>query len=472
MICAASAPSSSERTATGIPVALVNAEASAARVCGMLAAVDGELAACRSDFDPLTAAITATTAMTATTGAAKARTRRTFYPFRRDGARPGAVGELVRHTLQQLSRNLRYGLCNGSTLHMVYRWRMLSCGRPGPRSRTGSSPTSSGGRSMSSSRGRSGRRTSRRSRSAGWNTVEIAPADGCPDAVFVEDALVVRGGLAVVTRPGAEARRAELETAEASGRARSASGRADRGARHARRRRRAHRRRHGLRRHRRAHEQRGRPASSAGLLGDDRRRGPVAGVLHLKTAVTALPDGTIVGHLPPARCRSPPSWPVPEESGAHVVVLDERRILIAADCPRSAELFASLGYEPGRRRHRRVPEARGLRDLPVCIALSADVDEVEEHVPAAPRVLAGVVVADERLVVLQPREQHRQVVVGLEQPELGEEEPVALRGRGAAALLALPCGTENTVPVPSSAEARSAKFTSFVTWSTCLASFP
>ena len=38
--------------------------------------------------------------------------------------------------------------------------------------------------------------------------------------------------------------------------------------------------------------------------------------------------------------------PVPEESGAHVVVLDERRILIAADCPRSAELFASLGYEP------------------------------------------------------------------------------------------------------------------------------
>ena len=37
---------------------------------------------------------------------------------------------------------------------------------------------------------------------------------------------------------------------------------------------------------------------------------------------------------------------MPEPSGAHVVVLDERRILIAADCPRSAELFASLGFDP------------------------------------------------------------------------------------------------------------------------------
>jgi dimethylargininase len=37
---------------------------------------------------------------------------------------------------------------------------------------------------------------------------------------------------------------------------------------------------------------------------------------------------------------------MPEESGAHVVVLDGTRLLIAADCPRSAELLRDLGYEP------------------------------------------------------------------------------------------------------------------------------
>ena len=37
---------------------------------------------------------------------------------------------------------------------------------------------------------------------------------------------------------------------------------------------------------------------------------------------------------------------MPEESGAHVVLLGEGRLLLAADCPRSAEFFAELGYEP------------------------------------------------------------------------------------------------------------------------------
>ncbi len=37
---------------------------------------------------------------------------------------------------------------------------------------------------------------------------------------------------------------------------------------------------------------------------------------------------------------------MPEESGAHVVVLGPSSVLLADDCPRSAELYASLGFEP------------------------------------------------------------------------------------------------------------------------------
>src|SRR5205823_1953222 len=49
---------------------------------------------------------------------------------------------------------------------------------------------------------------------AGWETVEAPPADDCPDAVFIEDAVVVFGSVAVMTRPGAEVRRGETAGAE------------------------------------------------------------------------------------------------------------------------------------------------------------------------------------------------------------------------------------------------------------------
>ena len=75
---------------------------------------------------------------------------------------------------------------------------------------------------------------------------------------------------------------------------------------------------------------------------------PVGRVLHLKSAVTALPDGSVVGW--PPIVDDPSTFPrlveVPEEPGAHVVLLGGAKLLVAADCPRSAELFASLGYEP------------------------------------------------------------------------------------------------------------------------------
>ena len=70
-------------------------------------------------------------------------------------------------------------------------------------------------------------------------------------------------------------------------------------------------------------------------------------VLHLKSAVTALPDGTVIGY--PPLVDEPTLFerflPMPEESGAHVVVLDDRRVLLAADCPASAALIADLGYD-------------------------------------------------------------------------------------------------------------------------------
>jgi dimethylargininase len=75
---------------------------------------------------------------------------------------------------------------------------------------------------------------------------------------------------------------------------------------------------------------------------------PVSKVLHLKSAVTALPDSTVIGYPPLVDSFSP--FPrhlaVPEESGAHVVLLGGGKLLMAASAPKTAELFTDLGYEP------------------------------------------------------------------------------------------------------------------------------
>jgi len=75
---------------------------------------------------------------------------------------------------------------------------------------------------------------------------------------------------------------------------------------------------------------------------------PLDRVLHLKSAVTALPDGTIIGYPPLvddpsvfAQFRA-----MPEESGAHVVLLGGDTLLVAASAPKTAELLSELGYEP------------------------------------------------------------------------------------------------------------------------------
>jgi dimethylargininase len=74
---------------------------------------------------------------------------------------------------------------------------------------------------------------------------------------------------------------------------------------------------------------------------------PLTKVLHLKSAVTALPGGTVVGFAPlvddPPCSAGSSAFP---RSRAHVVLLGDDRLLMAADAPESAELFRRLGYQP------------------------------------------------------------------------------------------------------------------------------
>ena len=184
-------------------------------------------------------------------------------------------------------------------------------------------------------------------RGAGWTALELPLAEDCPDAVFVEDTMVLHGKSAVIARPGAESRRAETAAAEAVI-ARlgyrvariEAPGTLDGG--------------DVLDAGDRIYVGTGGRTSSEGagqleaLVGTPVVEVPIEGVLHLKSVVTALPDGTFAGHAP--RVPDPGVFPgfraVPEPSGANVALLGGSAVLVAADCPRSAELYARLGFEP------------------------------------------------------------------------------------------------------------------------------
>lgn len=183
-----------------------------------------------------------------------------------------------------------------------------------------------------------------------WETVEIAPADDCPDSVFIEDTMVVYKNVALISRPGALSRRPEIADAE-----------------------------QGIQRLGYAIERIREPGTLEGgdvlKIGDliyvgrsgrtnaegvaQMRRifeplgativaVPLSKVLHLKSAVTALPNGAVIGYEPASDDASvfPDFISVPEESGAHVVLIGGNRLLMAASAPKSAELFAGMGYEP------------------------------------------------------------------------------------------------------------------------------
>jgi dimethylargininase len=185
---------------------------------------------------------------------------------------------------------------------------------------------------------------------SGWRLVEVAGADACPDAVFVEDTVVVYRNVAVITRPGAVSRRPETPAVEAALQGLGCSinrivapGTLDGG--------------DVLKVGDVVYVGRGGRTNAEGVrqlrailapLGATVVAVPVHRVLHLKSAVTALPDGSIVGHLPAVDDPAffPRFVPMEEESGAHVVLLGGARLLLAADCPKSAEQLLDRGYEP------------------------------------------------------------------------------------------------------------------------------
>jgi dimethylargininase len=184
---------------------------------------------------------------------------------------------------------------------------------------------------------------------SGWKTVPVPVAEDCPDSVFVEDTAVVCDDLAVLTRPGAPQRRPEvdgvapvlaslgLRTARIE-----APGTLDGG--------------DVLQAGQAVYVGRGGRTNGEGIrqlralltpLGRTVIAVPLGEVLHLKSAVTALPDGTflLLPDLVPAGL-FPAVRPVEEESGCHVVPLGGDRVLIAASAPRTAELLADLGFTP------------------------------------------------------------------------------------------------------------------------------
>jgi dimethylargininase len=166
--------------------------------------------------------------------------------------------------------------------------------------------------------------------------------------VFVEDTVVIFGDTAVITSPGAETRRSETAGVEDTVRELGLRvtrielpGTLDGG--------------DVLKVGKTVYVGRGGRTNAEGIrqlraivthLGYTVVAVPVTKVLHLKSGVTALPDGTILGY--PPLVDNPDMFDrflaVPEETGVAVVVLNDDTVLMAESAPKSAALVADLGY--------------------------------------------------------------------------------------------------------------------------------
>jgi dimethylargininase len=182
----------------------------------------------------------------------------------------------------------------------------------------------------------------------GWRPSLVESADDCPDAVFVEDTVVIVDDLAVLTRPGAAQRRAEVAGTEAAVRALGlrverieALGTLDGG--------------DVLQVGRTVYVGRGGRTNGEGIRSLRRLLEPLgrtvvpvelSGVLHLKSAVTALPDGTLLGLPDLVDSSGLPTFRVPpEEPGAHVLPLGAGTVLLAASAPATAKWLDDLGFD-------------------------------------------------------------------------------------------------------------------------------
>ncbi|MES2171747.1 MAG: dimethylarginine dimethylaminohydrolase [Actinomycetota bacterium] len=182
----------------------------------------------------------------------------------------------------------------------------------------------------------------------GWDIVEVPVGDDMADSVFIEDTVVLFDDLAVIASPGAESRRGETAAVETTVRELgfkteriALPGTLDGG--------------DVLKVGTTVYVGRGGRTNADGIrqlralvgpLGYSVVAVPVTKALHLKSTVTALPDGTVVGW--PAVVDEPALFErflaVPEEGGAHIVVLDHTTVLMAESAPKSAALVADLGY--------------------------------------------------------------------------------------------------------------------------------
>ena len=183
---------------------------------------------------------------------------------------------------------------------------------------------------------------------AGWDIVEVPVATGQADSVFVEDTMVLFGDTAVIGSPGADSRAGEIVEAERTVtelgltiRRIEMPGTLDGG--------------DVLKVGRTVYVGRGGRTNAEGIrqlralvapLGYTLVAVPVTKALHLKSAVTALPDGTVIGYAPLV---DDPSvfnryLAVPEAEGVAVVVLADDTVLMSSAAPKSAALIADLGY--------------------------------------------------------------------------------------------------------------------------------
>jgi len=182
----------------------------------------------------------------------------------------------------------------------------------------------------------------------GWTTLEVDAAPEAPDSVFIEDAVVIFGDTAVLGSPGADSRASEILGAEEAVRSLGLAverielpGTLDGG--------------DVLKVGSTVYVGRGGRTNAEGIrqlraivspLGYSLVAVPVTKVLHLKSAVTALPDGTVIGYAPLVDDASifDRFLAVPEEAGTAVVVLAPDTVLMSAAAPKSAALITELGY--------------------------------------------------------------------------------------------------------------------------------
>jgi dimethylargininase len=183
---------------------------------------------------------------------------------------------------------------------------------------------------------------------AGWEVRWLPTADDLPDAVFVEDTVVVCDDLAVLGRPGTPERAPEiasmeemlagleLEIVRIEGEGTLDGGDVLQVG-------------HTVYAGRSARTNHDALCQLARLLATRGRRVvPVTlnDCLHLKTAMTALPDGSLIGIPELLDTSALPYLGVAQEAaGAHVTVLGEKQLLIAASAPRTADHLGAEGYD-------------------------------------------------------------------------------------------------------------------------------